>query len=34
SMVDGVVRFKTYNLYNANSLFNELVSSCKRMLKT
>jgi AcrR family transcriptional regulator len=34
SMVDGVVRFKTYNLYNANALFNELVSSCRRMLKT
>ncbi|WP_321493763.1 TetR/AcrR family transcriptional regulator [uncultured Desulfobacter sp.] len=34
SMVDGVVRFKTYNLYNANALFNELVISCRRMLKT
>jgi len=34
SMVDGVVRFKTYNLYNANALFNELVTSCRRMLKT
>jgi len=34
SMVDGVVRFKTYNLYNANALFNEMVSACKRILQT
>ncbi len=34
SMVDGVVRFKTYNLYNANALFNEMVLACKRILKT
>jgi len=33
SMVDGVVRFKTYNLYNANALFNEMVSACKTILK-
>lgn len=32
SMVDGMVRFKTYNLYNANSLFNELVSACEGIL--
>ena len=34
SMVDGVVRFKTYNLYNANALFSEMVTACRRMLKT
>jgi AcrR family transcriptional regulator len=33
SMVDGIARFKTYNLYNANSLFNEILSSCRRMLQ-
>ena len=32
SMVDGMVRFKTYNLYNANALFNELVSACEGIL--
>ena len=32
SMVDGIVRFKTYNLYNANALFNELVSACEGIL--
>ncbi len=32
SMVDGVARFKTYNLYNANTLFNEILDSCRRML--
>jgi len=34
SMVDGVVRFKTYNLYNANALFNEMVLACHRILQT
>lgn len=34
TMVDGVIRFKTYNLYNANALFNETVSACKRILQT
>ena len=34
SLVDGVVRFKTYNLYNANALCNEMVSACKRILNT
>ncbi len=33
SMVDGVVRFKTYNLYHANDLFNEMVLACERILK-
>ena len=32
SMVDGVVRFKTYNLYDASALFNDLVISCKKIL--
>jgi len=32
SMVDGLVRFKTYNLYDAGALYNELISSCRRML--
>ena len=34
SMVDGLVRFKTYSLYDANSLFSELVLACKRILNT
>ncbi len=34
SMVDGVVRFKTYNLYNANALFSEMVLACNRILQT
>ena len=34
SMVDGVVRFKTYNLYNASALFNELIIACKKILKS
>lgn len=33
TMVDGLVRFKNYNLYDAGALFNELMSSCRRMLK-
>ncbi|MFV9645015.1 MAG: TetR/AcrR family transcriptional regulator, partial [Desulfobacterales bacterium] len=32
SMVDGVVRFKTYNLYDAGALYNELIACCRRML--
>lgn len=34
SMVDGVVRFKTYNLYDASALFNDIIASCHRMLQT
>lgn len=34
SMVDGVVRFKTYNLYNASALFNEMITACKKILKS
>lgn len=33
TMVDGLVRFKTYNLYDAGALFNELMQTCRRMLK-
>ncbi len=34
SMVDGIARFKTYNLYNANSLFNEILVTCRRILQS
>lgn len=33
TMVDGLVRFKLYNLYDAGALFNELIASCRRMLE-
>lgn len=33
TMVDGLVRFKNYNLYDAGALFNELMSACRRMLQ-
>ncbi|WP_243545919.1 TetR/AcrR family transcriptional regulator [Pseudodesulfovibrio tunisiensis] len=33
TMVDGLVRFKNYNLYDAGALFNELIASCRRMLQ-
>lgn len=33
-MVDALVRFNTYNLYNAGALYDELISSCLRILKT
>ncbi|MFA4915922.1 MAG: TetR/AcrR family transcriptional regulator [Syntrophales bacterium] len=33
SMVDGLVRFNTYNLYDAGSLYSELIELCKRMLE-
>ncbi|CCK79280.1 MULTISPECIES: TetR/AcrR family transcriptional regulator [Desulfobacula] len=34
SMVDGVVRFKTYNLYDASALFNDMIIACKKILKS
>ena len=34
SMVDGVVRFETYKLYNAGGLYHELLESCRRILIT
>ena len=33
TMVDGLVRFKHYNLYDAGALFNELMRSCRRLLQ-
>ncbi len=33
TMVDGLVRFKNHNLYDAGALFNELISMCRRMLQ-
>ncbi|WP_319468010.1 TetR/AcrR family transcriptional regulator [uncultured Pseudodesulfovibrio sp.] len=33
TMVDGLVRFKNYNLYDAGALFNELIQGCRRMLQ-
>ncbi len=33
SMVDGIARFKTYNLYDAGALYNELIESCRRILQ-
>lgn len=32
SMVDGLVRFKTYNLYDPGGLYNDLISACRKML--
>lgn len=32
TMVDGVARFKTYNLYNAGALVDDLLAACQRML--
>jgi AcrR family transcriptional regulator len=32
SMVDGLVRFKTYNLYDPGGLYHELIAACRRML--
>ena len=33
AMIDGVVRFNTYNLYEAGTLYDELLAACRRMLK-
>lgn len=33
TMVDGLVRFKNDNLYDAGALFNELMLTCRRMLQ-
>jgi AcrR family transcriptional regulator len=32
SMVDSLVRFRMYNLYDVGALYNELIASCRRML--
>lgn len=34
SMVDGLVRFRNYHLYDAGALYAELISACRRMLKS
>lgn len=34
TMVDGLVRFKNFNLYDAGALYNEVIDSIRRMLKT
>lgn len=33
AMVDGLVRFNTYKLYDAGGLYNELIASCRRILQ-
>ena len=33
AMVDGLVRFNTYKLYDAGALYNELIASCRRILQ-
>jgi AcrR family transcriptional regulator len=33
SMMDGIVRLKTYNLYNVSSLVDDIILSCRRMLQ-
>jgi len=33
SMVDGLVRFHTYKLYDAGSLYSELVGACRRIVE-
>ena len=33
SMVDGLVRFNTYNLYDAGALYDEVIESCRKILK-
>jgi hypothetical protein len=30
--VDGLVRLKTFNLYQAETLYSELIAACLRML--
>jgi hypothetical protein len=33
SMIDGMVRFKANNLYDAAALFNQMLAGCRRMLR-
>jgi len=33
AMVDGLVRFDTYGLYDTGALYKELIESCRRMLR-
>jgi len=32
-MVDGLLRFNTYRIYDAGTLYNELIYACRRILK-
>jgi len=32
TMVDGLVRFNTYNLYDAGALYDDLITSINRIL--
>lgn len=32
SMVDGIARFNTYQIYDAGTLYNELIMTCRKML--
>jgi AcrR family transcriptional regulator len=33
TLIDGLVRFKVYDLYDAGALYKELLNSCRRMLQ-
>lgn len=33
AMVDALVRFNTYNLYDAGALYDELINSCRKILR-
>ena len=32
SMVDGIARFNTYQIYDAGALYNDLIATCRKML--
>ena len=34
SMVDGIARFNTYQLYDAGALYSDLMAACRKMLGT
>ncbi len=34
TMVDGLVRFNTYEVYDSEALYDEFLDSCRRMLRT
>jgi len=34
AMADGIVRLNTYHLYNAGSLYNDLMAACRKILTT
>ncbi len=33
SMIDGIVRFKIRNLYHVDSLYRDLIESCRKILR-